>query len=168
MRYFYYPGCSMSSSALEYDVSTRAVLQELGAEVVEVEDWTCCGASAAETVSALLALVLPARNLALAERLDGNGDFLVGCSACYTNHCKVGERVKQEPQLLDRINAALSVENLTYTGKLQVRHLVDVLANDFGPQAIAARVKRGLAGLRVAPYYGCQTVRPYSPFDDND
>ena len=168
MRYFYYPGCSMSSSALEYDVSTRAVLQALGAEVVEVEDWTCCGASAAETLSFLLSLVLPARNLALAERMDGDGDFLVSCSACYTNHYKVGEHVRQAPQLQDKINAALSVEGLTYTGKMRVRHLVDVLANDFGPAVIASRVKRSLARLRVAPYYGCQTVRPYSPFDDSD
>jgi heterodisulfide reductase subunit B len=168
MRYFYYPGCSMSSSALEYSVSTQAVLRELGAEVVEVEDWTCCGASAAETVSFLLSLVLPARNLALAERMDGDGDFLVGCSACYTNHYKVGEQVKQDPRLLDKINAALSVEGLTYAGKTRVRHLLDVLANDYGPEAIAARVKKSLAGLRVAPYYGCQTVRPYSPFDHHD
>jgi heterodisulfide reductase subunit B len=168
MRYFYYPGCSMSSSALEYDLSTRAVLGALGAEVVEIEDWTCCGASAAETVSALLALVLPARNLALAERMGGDGDFLVGCSACYTNHYKVGEHVKREPLVLDKINAALSIESLTYTGKTRVRHLLDVLANDFGPEAIAAQVTRNLEGLRVAPYYGCQTVRPYSPFEDDE
>ncbi|MCD6553650.1 MAG: CoB--CoM heterodisulfide reductase iron-sulfur subunit B family protein [Anaerolineae bacterium] len=168
MRYFYYPGCSMSSSALEYDVSTKAVLGELGAEVVEVEDWTCCGASTAETVSFLLSLVLPARNLALAERMDGDGDFLVGCSACYTNHCKVGEHVKRDPRLLDKINAALSIEHLTYTGKVRVRHLLDVLANDFGPEAIAARVKRSLSALSVAPYYGCQIVRPYGLCDDSE
>ncbi|MBC7250080.1 MAG: CoB--CoM heterodisulfide reductase iron-sulfur subunit B family protein [Anaerolineae bacterium] len=168
MRYFYYPGCSMSSSALEYDVSARAVLQALGAEVVEVEDWTCCGASAAETLSFLLSLVLPARNLALAEGMDGTGDFLVGCSACYTNHRKVAEGVREDPRLLDKINAALSVENLAYAGRIRVRHLLDVLANDFGPEAIAARVKKSLARLSVAPYYGCQTVRPYSPFDDDD
>ncbi|HIP96982.1 MAG TPA: disulfide reductase [Anaerolineae bacterium] len=166
MRYFYYPGCSMSSSAIEYNVSTQAVLRELGAELVEVEDWTCCGASAAETVSFLLSFVLPARNLALAERMDGEGDFLVSCSACYTNHYKVGEHAKGDPRLLDKINAALSVEGLTYTDERRVRHLLDVIANDFGPQAIVARVKRSLTGLRVAPYYGCQTVRPYSPFDD--
>lgn len=166
MKYFFYPGCSMSSSALEYSVSTQAVLRELGAEVVEVEDWTCCGASAAETVSFLLSLVLPARNLALAEHMDGEGDFLVSCSACYTNHYKVGEHVKQDAQLLDKINAALSVENLTYTGKVRVRSLLEVLTNDFGAEAIAAKVKKSLTALCVAPYYGCQTVRPYGFFDN--
>lgn len=168
MKYFYYPGCSLESSALEYKVSTKVVIQALGAEIVEVEDWSCCGASAAEAVSFLLSLVLPARNLALAERMGGDGDFLVSCSACYKNHYRVGEHVRQEPQLLNKINAALSVEGLTYTGKMRVRHLLDVLANDFGPDEIAARVKRSLEGLSIAPYYGCQTVRPYSPFDDEE
>ena len=68
MRYFYYPGCSLEGTATEYDVSTRAVMYSLGVDLIELEDWTCCGASAGDAVSYLLAMVLPARNLALAER----------------------------------------------------------------------------------------------------
>jgi heterodisulfide reductase subunit B len=166
MRYLFYPGCSLEATAQEYQMSTRAVMGELGVELEELEDWTCCGASAADTASPLLSLVLPARNLALAEKADGDRQLVASCSACYVNLSKVGERVRQEPVWLDRINQALSVEGLTYAGKIQVRHLLDVLANDVGPEAIAARVVRPLTGLRVAPYYGCQTVRPYSPFDE--
>ena len=69
--------------------------------------------------------------------------------------------------MLAKINQALEVENLTYQGKITVRHLLDMLANDFGPEKIAAHVKRPLTGLKVAPYYGCQTVRPYATYDDN-
>ena len=65
MRYLFYPGCSPEGSALEYRSSTLAVLASLGVEVEEVEDWTCCGASAAPAVSDLLGVVLPARNMAL-------------------------------------------------------------------------------------------------------
>jgi heterodisulfide reductase subunit B len=166
MRYSFYPGCSLEATAQEYQMSTLAVLGELGVELDELQDWTCCGASAADTASPLLSLVLPARNLALAEKADGGRQLVASCSACYVNLSKVGERIKQEPVWLDRINQALSVEGLTYSGKIQVRHLLDVLANDVGPEAIAAKVVRPLAGLRVAPYYGCQTVRPYSPFDE--
>lgn len=168
MKYTYYPGCSLEATAKEYDISTRAVMRELGVELEELKDWTCCGASAAETVSYLLSLVLPARNLALAEQGDGDVQFLASCTACYVNHRKVEERVRETPELLDKINEALSAEGLVYTGQAKVRHLLDVIANDIGPEAIAERVKRPLTGLCVAPYYGCQTVRPYSPFDSPD
>jgi len=168
MKYSYYPGCSLEGTAREYNVSTRAVMRELGVEFEELEDWNCCGASAAETVSYLLSLVLPARNLALAEQVNSDGQVIVSCSACYVNFRKVEERVREDPELLETINQALSVDGLMYTGKARVRHLLDVIANGVGPEAIADRVKQPLTGLRVAPYYGCQTVRPYSPFDAPD
>ncbi len=170
MRYLFYPGCSADASALEYKVSTLAVLEALGAEVEELEDWTCCGASAAPVMSDLLGMALPARNLALAEQAaqgDGERDLLAVCSACYTNFCRTSEAVAADRKLLDIVNQALEVEGLTYRGTVRARHLMDVLANDFDSEAIAKRVQRPLEGLTVAPYYGCQTVRPYSPFDDD-
>jgi len=171
MNYLYYPGCSLKGTAPEYDLSARAVMQALGSELQELEDWTCCGASAAETVSPLLSLVLPARNLALAEQASGNGaavQVVASCSACYVNLRKVEERAAEQPGTLDRINQALEVEGLHYRGRTRVRHLLDVIAHDIGPEAIARRVERPLTGLKVAPYYGCQTVRPYSAFDAPD
>jgi heterodisulfide reductase subunit B len=165
MKYLFYPGCSMESSALEYKSSMFAVLQALGAQVEEIEDWTCCGASVAPVMSDLLGLVLPARNLALAERADGNRQLIVGCSACYISFQRTIAAIANR-SLHDKINQALEVEGLQYQGQVEVRHLLDVLANDFDSTEFAARVKRPLTGLRVAPYYGCQTVRPYSAYDD--
>lgn len=167
MRYLFYPGCSQEGSSLEYRQSTLAVLEALGAEVEELQDWTCCGASVGPVVSGLLGAVLPARNLALAERADGGRDLLTICSACYTNFRRTAEAARSDPALLSLINRALEVEELSYEGSVVARHLLDVLANDFGADAIGARVRRPLTGLTVAPYYGCQTVRPYSPFDDD-
>ena len=167
MKYLFYPGCSAESSALEYKTATLAVLEALGAEVETLGDWTCCGASVASVVSDLLGVVLPARNLALAEQAGDGQEVLAVCSACYTNFRRTSEAVAADPALLTTINQALEVEGLTYQGTVTARHLLDVLANDFGPEAIAVRVQRPLTGLTVAPYYGCQTVRPYSPFDDD-
>ena len=165
MKYLFYPGCSMDAAALEYKVSMLAVLEALGAEVKELDDWTCCGASVAPVMSDLLGLALPARNLALAEQVDGVQEMLVGCSACYANFRRT-EEAASDSAVLAKINQALEVEGVTYSHRVQARHLLDVLANDFSPEDIAARVKRPLTGLTVAPYYGCQTVRPYSPYDD--
>jgi heterodisulfide reductase subunit B len=79
---------------------------------------------------------------------------------------KVDEHIRQEEGLLNKINEALSVEGLSYTGGIKSRHLLDVIASDIGPDIIKAQVKRGLSGLRIAPYYGCQALRPYGGYDD--
>ena len=167
MKYLFYPGCSADGSALEYKISTLAVFDALGAEVEELDDWTCCGASAAAVMSELLGVVLPARNLALAEQAEEKADLLVICSACYTNFRRTSEAVAADPSLLETVNQALEVEGLTYRGTARARHVMDVLANDFALESVVERVTRPLVGLTVAPYYGCQTVRPYSPFDND-
>lgn len=166
MKYLFYPGCSQEGTAREYRDATLAVLQALGAEVQELEDWTCCGASVAPVMSDLLGLALPARNLALAEQQGDGRDMLTVCSACYTNFRRTAATLAADRRLHERVNQALEVENLTYRGTVTARHILDVLANDFGPEAIRARVQKPLEGLTVAPYYGCQTVRPYSPYDN--
>jgi heterodisulfide reductase subunit B len=168
MKYIYYPGCSQEGTALEYKTSTLAVLEALGADVKELPDWTCCGASAAAVASDLLGVVLPARNLALAERDEDGRQLLAGCSACYANFRRTADAVAARPKLLASINQALEVEELSFRATVTARHLMDVLASDFGAEEIAARVERRLTGLTVAPYYGCQTVRPYSPYDDDE
>lgn len=165
MKYLYYPGCSLEGTAIEYHASTQAVMAALGAELQEIEDWTCCGASAAESVSNLLSRVLPARNLALAERINPGGDILIPCSACYLNLRRVEVEITQEG-LLDKLNAALGEEGLSYHGGTRSRHLLDVISNDIRAEVIADRIKRPLTGLRVAPYYGCQCLRPYGTYDD--
>jgi heterodisulfide reductase subunit B len=166
MTYHYYPGCSLEGTAREYDQSTRALLMALGVQLADIEDWTCCGASAAEATSALLALALPARNLALAERQTIPADVLVPCSACYLNLKTVQEKVRTDAQLAAQINSVLGEEQLHLQGRLRVRHLLDVLAADVGPAAIRSKVVRPLTGLRIAPYYGCQCLRPFADFDD--
>jgi len=166
MKYLYYPGCSLEGTAREYDLSTRAFMQELGADLLEIKDWTCCGASAAEATSYLLSLALPACILAMAEKMNGVGEILVPCSACYLNLKKVEEKSRKDPALLDKINTILEEEKLQLRGQVRVRHLLDVVARDVGPKKIIARLKNPLLDLSIAPYYGCQCLRPYSVFDD--
>jgi heterodisulfide reductase subunit B len=166
VKYFYYPGCSLQHSAKEYDLSTRALLGLLGQELMEVDDWTCCGASAADTTSRLLSIALPARNLALAQKANVRADMLVPCSSCYLNLRRVDDVIGLDSRTKGLVNEVLLGEGLSYAGGVRVRHLLDVLANDVGAAAIAQKVKKSLSGLRVAPYYGCQALRPFADFDD--
>ncbi len=166
MKYAYYPGCSLQESAHEFDVSVRAVMDRLGVELVEIPDWTCCGASAAEPVSELMNYALPARNLALAEKELAGLDVLAPCSACYLNLLKVNREVVGNKALHGRVNEALDACGLAYDGKVRVRHILDILVNDIGLEAVGGKVGADLNGMRVAPYYGCQILRPYEVFDD--
>ena len=166
MTYAYYPGCSLEGSAREYDTATRALMAALDVDLVDIPDWTCCGASAAEAISELLSLALPARNLALAESMDSIRDILVPCSACYLNLKRVDNVIRHDPEQLARINSVLEVDQLMVKGASVPRHLLDILSRDIGSKPIFDRVTRNLGGLRIAPYYGCQCIRPFPVFDD--
>jgi heterodisulfide reductase subunit B len=160
MKYIYYPGCSLEGSAVEYDGSTRALMAELGAELIDIENWNCCGATAAEPMSELLSFVLPARNIALAEKIKEAGDILVPCSACYLNLKKVMLERERDEKLSKNIDEALAVDDLSIKGTRKIRHLLDVLAHDIGAGRISELVVNPLKGLKIAPYYGCQCLRP--------
>ena len=166
MSYLYYPGCSLTGTAREYDLSTRAVMDAMGVPLMELEEWTCCGASAAEACSDLLSLALPAINLAIAEDMDAQQDIMVPCSACYLNLKKAAETMRQDPLTRGRVNTVLAENDLTVKGTMKVRHLLDVLATDLGADAIRGKVSVDLSHLTIAPYYGCQCLRPYPVFDD--
>lgn len=166
LKYAYYPGCSLTASAVEFDASTRALLARLGADVADIPDWTCCGASAGQAVSELLAFALPARNLALAERDLAGRDVLAPCSACYLNLLAAREEAREDRALHARVEEALSTEGLAWENFAEVRHILDVLAFDVGPETLAGLVSHSMAGFSVAPYYGCQILRPYAKFDN--
>jgi len=166
MKYIYYPGCSLQGTAREYDISTRALMKAAGADLLELEDWTCCGATAAEPVSFLLSLALSARNLALAEKMEETRDILVPCSACYLNLKKVEEKIRTDPELFKKVNTVLLEEQLELKGRIRVRHILDVIINDMGVNTILPMVKKRFSDLSIAPYYGCQCLRPYPVFDD--
>lgn len=166
MSYVFYPGCSLEGTALEYQVSTRALFAALGLTLQELPDWTCCGASAAEAVNGELATLLAARNLALAETLGKQVEIVVPCSACYLNLKKVEVGISGDVALLRRINAGLAQNGLALKGTCKVKHLLEVLVLDIGAEALAPLILHPLEGLKVIPYYGCQCLRPYPVFDD--
>ncbi|HSB91391.1 MAG TPA: CoB--CoM heterodisulfide reductase iron-sulfur subunit B family protein [Anaerolineales bacterium] len=161
MRYGYYPGCSLTHSAAAYDLSARAVAGAFALELDEIHDWNCCGATEYITIHKSAAYALVGRNLALAEAQDGIDQLVAPCSACYLNLRKVDHNLGLYPELEEHTNAALAAGGLHYDpGSLRIRHLLDVVVDDVGLEAVAAKVTRPLAGLRLAPYYGCLLVRP--------
>ncbi len=159
MKYSYYPGCSLECNAAAYDVSVKAVADLLGIKLVELEDWNCCGATEYFSQDELTACSVIARNLALVE--PEYDQLVAPCAACYLNLKKVDHLMGKFPQLGAQVNEALAAGGLSYRpGRVMVRHMLDVIVDDLGETAVRDKVSRPLAGLRFAPYYGCQVVRP--------
>jgi heterodisulfide reductase subunit B len=139
------------------------VAKELDMDLVELEDWNCCGSSPYGSVDKLEATCMAARNLALAGKTGL--DLVTPCSNCYVVLHGADARLKEYPALREQVGEALAAADLKYGGGVRVRHLAEVLYSDITPEVIGAKVTRSLKGLRVAPYYGCQLVRP-NGFDD--
>lgn len=156
MRYWYYPGCSLHSTALEYDLSTRAVCVALGIELVELEDWNCCGASSVHGLrNHDTAVALPARNVMLAQ--GEPMDMAVPCADCFYHSAAADARLRSDGGFRQELEDAL---DLTYTGESRPRTLLDVLGSDVPQQQLSERVAQPLEGLRPASYYGCLLIRP--------
>ena len=164
MKYSYFPGCSLEKIAHSYHSSALASTAALGVELNEIEDWNCCGATTYFHVDELLSYTLMARNLAIAEA--NSLDFIAPCSACYKNAYFTADHLNNDPDLADHINYALEEDDLHFSGDIRVRHLIEVFCDDVGYETIKSQVTHPLEGLRVAPYYGCQIVRPRKDHED--
>ncbi|MGD0229976.1 MAG: CoB--CoM heterodisulfide reductase iron-sulfur subunit B family protein [Syntrophorhabdales bacterium] len=170
MKYLYYPGCSLKSTGKPYEESLKAVFSRLEIPLEELHDWNCCGATAYMSVDEVKSFALSARNLALAEKQgepahNGHVQLVAPCSACYSLSLKTQRYLSENEDIRKKVERGLADASLTYEGKVDVRHPLDVLVNDIGIERIKEAVKAPLGG-NVACYYGCQIVRPYSTFDD--
>jgi heterodisulfide reductase subunit B2 len=163
MRYAYYPGCSSHSTARDMHESATAVAHALGIELVEIEGWSCCGATAAHQTDRVLAASLPAANLLLARQMGL--DTVVTCAACYNRMKVANHEVSSSPDMRARVADAVGQH---YDGSVAVKHLVEVLIEDIGIDKLRRGFTRSLGGLKVASYYGCLLVRPrgVTNFDD--
>lgn len=166
MDYTYYPGCSLESAHKSYGDSVKKVFSHLGCNLIELEDWNCCGATMYMSVKETVGFAISARNLALAEKYDR--DVVAPCSACFTVLSKTNRYLKELPDLHNKINECLAESGLSYNLSVRVRHPLDVLVNDIGIEKIKEKAKFSLKGLKIANYYGCQIVRPERGFDDRE
>ncbi len=163
-KYAYFPGCSLEKMAQGYHLSAVETTRKLDVELVELEDWNCCGATTYFHIDELLSYTLVARNLAMAEKMGL--DLVAPCSACYKNAFFTTVYLKNEPDLAEHINFALKEDNLQFSGKINVYHLIQVFVNQIGLEKIRAQVVHPLTDLPVAPYYGCQILRPRKDHED--
>jgi heterodisulfide reductase subunit B len=155
MKYAYYPGCTATTTSIEYEESVQEIAGFLDIEFKEIPGWTCCGASSGHVINRELSLALPSRNLALAEKM--NMDVVAPCPGCLlrfkTAEYELGRDTSLKSKIEEDIGTKLSLSQKS-------RHVLEILYQDIGVGNIREKVVRPLKGLKVAPYYGCVLVRP--------
>jgi len=166
----YYKGCLASLSAKELDTSTRALAPKVGLELAELETVTCCGAGDIHEADPDFYLHLNARILAYAEA-TGADTLMTVCNVCTLNLRQANVMLSNDDELRGRVNENLqSVGIPPYSGKIDVRHMLWEIAEGPGYELLKQAAHKGLKGLRVAPFYGCQILRPSKllGFEDPD
>lgn len=163
MKYAFFPGCSLESTAWDFQRSVRAVCGALDVELEEIPDWVCCGSTPAHASSPSLAVALPAVNLQKARQMDA--PVVTACASCYSRLRSANHEIRKDPAVRARVER---VTETPYDGSVEVRHVLEVLLGDVGVEEIRHKLKRPLNGLRVACYYGCLLTRPPEvvAFDD--
>jgi succinate dehydrogenase / fumarate reductase, cytochrome b subunit len=169
-RIAYYKGCLASLSAKELDTSTQALAPKVGLELVELEAVTCCGAGDIHEAEPDYYLHLNARILAYAEAAECD-ELLTVCNVCTLNLRQANWQLKNDDALRERVSTNLQrVGAPPYNGGVEVRHLLWEIAEGEGYELLKQSAHKGLKGLKVAPFYGCQILRPSKilGFEDPD
>jgi succinate dehydrogenase / fumarate reductase cytochrome b subunit len=166
----YYKGCLASLSAKELDTSTRALAPKVGLDLEELETVTCCGAGDIHEAEPDYYLHLNARILAYAEA-TGADTLMTVCNVCTLNLRQANFMLKGDEELMGRVNENLrSVGVPAYSGTVDVRHFLWMVAEGEGYELLKQAAHKGLKGIKIAPFYGCQILRPSKllGFEDPD
>ena len=156
----YYKGCLASLSAKELDTSTKALAPKVGLELIELDSVTCCGAGDIHEAEPDYYLHLNERILAYAEA-TGSDTLLTICNVCTLNLRQADFMLKKDDELRERVNTNLRAVGVPqYSGALEVTHFLWHVADGEGYELLKQSAHKGLKGIKIAPFYGCQILRP--------
>ncbi len=166
MRYALFLGCTIPARARNYELAARRIAQEFDIELVDIEEFACCGFPI-KSVNREASILLAARNLSLAEKQGL--DICTLCSACTSILTETNRELKENSRLMDSTNNKLGKINRKCQGKIKVRHLARILYEEIGAAKIKEKIKKDLSGIKIAAHYGCHYLKPskvYDHFDD--
>lgn len=162
----YYPGCTMKTTGKAFEQSAYAVTEALGIKMREIERWNCCGTVFSLTTDDTMHHIATVRNMIRVEEM-GESEVLTLCSMCYNTLKRSNNYITSDPIKLAELNDFMYKEDLKYSGKVKVRHLLEFLRDDVTWDGLSSRVTNPLTGLKLASYYGCALVRPAGAGVDN-
>ena len=137
MEFALFLGCTIPARLNQYESSSRAVLEKLGLGLVDIREFNCCGYPL-RNIDLKIFLLSSARNLALAEKKNLN--VMTLCKCCYGSLKKADFLMKENASLKKEVNTTLEKEGLKYEGRIEVKHLLSVLHQDIGIEAIKGKI----------------------------
>ena len=165
MKFALFLGCQIPVRLKQYETSSKAILERLGVGLVDIEEFNCCGYPL-RNIEFKAFLLASARNLSLAEKKKL--DVMTLCQCCYGTLKKANFLLRENASLRKEVNAVLEREGLPYEGEVEVKHLLSVLHQEVGVEAIKKKIAKTFKGLKIAAHYGCHALRPSQVvrFDD--
>ena len=166
MKYALFLGCTIPVRGQNYEISAREVARILGLELIDLEDFACCGFPLKST-NAHTAIILAARNLAIAA--EEGLDICTLCNACTSVLTEANKELSENKELREKVNDELNKMDKEYKTGIKIRHFSRILYEDIGLEKLGQEVKRELGTLRLSAHYGCHYLRPrelYNGFDD--
>ncbi len=154
----YYPGCTLKTQAKNFEDSAIASMAALGVNLVELPRWNCCGTVYSLAEDDLVHHVAAVRTLIRAKE-QGSNRVVTLCSFCYNTLKRADLLMRNSVEKRNTLNSFMD-EEPDYAGEVEVVHLLQVLRDELGWEAVAEKVKVPLQNLKVAPYYGCTLLRP--------
>lgn len=166
MKITYYPGCTLKANARNFEDSALYALEQLDIDVEELSRWNCCGTVFSLATDDLIHHMAPIRNL-IRVKESGSDRVMTLCAMCYNTLKRANERMKADPESLEKINKVMYKEEIDYEGNVEILHLLELIRDEIKFENLANKVVKPLENLKVACYYGCMLVRPREiGFDD--
>ncbi len=156
MKVSYYPGCSLHSTGIEYNISTQKICKTLGIDLIEIENWICCGSSPTHQSDEILSIALPIKNIANSKKNNNINEICVPCASCYSRLKFAQEKIK-DIEIQNKVEYIIDSKDYH---NVTVSHLLDVIIKKIGLDKIKTKVKKLLSKFKVASYYGCLLTRP--------
>jgi len=166
MKISYYPGCTLKTTAKNFEDSAIAALMRLGVELAELPRWNCCGTVYSLASDDLIHKLAPIRNL-IRVKEQKQSRVLTLCAMCYNTLKRANIFIREDSESRDKMNDFMYREEIDYKGDVEVLHLLEFLRDEIKFDQIAKKVKHKFNGLKVAPYYGCLLLRPKEAAIDN-
>jgi heterodisulfide reductase subunit B len=157
-RYAIFLGCTIPARQPNYELSARKTLEKLGVELVDLENFTCCCPPPIQSINLESAQAIAAYNICLAEEAGLN--IVALCNGCFESLAMANAALKNEKDLKANVNQVLAKVGKEFKGTIEVKHFLQVLMDEVGLEKIKENVVKPLSNLKVAPFYGCHSIRP--------
>ncbi|WP_094227246.1 CoB--CoM heterodisulfide reductase subunit B [Methanolobus psychrotolerans] len=151
-------GCLVPNRYPGIELATKLCLAKLDVDCADLPCASCCPAPGVfRSFDRTTWLTLASRNIVLSEQMER--DMLTICNGCFSTLADANRCIKGEDSAKEEVNEHLKKIGKEINGTIDVRHIIEFLYQEYGPENIRSYVEKQL-DIRVAVHYGCHLIKP--------